>query len=899
MSTPELRPYQIELLGRARQQIASGHKRIIIQAATGSGKQHITAEILRLAVAKGKRALFLAHRRQLIKQKCERLDLFGVPYGVIMNGIGQDPEAPVQVASRDTLLSRGVRDTYMELPPADIVIIDEAHRAVAEQYQVLLGKYPNSIIVGATATPARADGKGMAPYFQAIECAVPTRELIKNGFLVPVQCYAPRSAIKGKGKVKRRITSDPVARYIELARDRRAIVFCSKVVNSLSVCNHFNAAGIKAEHMDDHTEDDEREAIITRVRRGETKILCNVGVLCLDSETEILTSDGWVGMDEMTYQHKVANWDQGKIFFKEPKYIVRRDREPEEKMALLECDKPSMKIRVTDCHRMLYRTFRKGKFLIKPARELINKRVQYPVCGVADPTHIHPEQEHRAVNSHRIASNAYELRKKYNLDSKTSLELAKKNTAERDAMRYSEPHELTLDECELIGFWIGDGSVDHLQSGGREYKLSQVSYCKNICERISQLLTLCGIDFVIREKPNDHGNLTKQWSMPRGTGGGTQKRRGVYHLEPYLNKDGTKLFWGMSREQFMTLLRGFWMADGTCHKDNIKPDKRFTICGTNKKLFDLLQAIAVCRGISVGLIEKKHRPTWPSHYKTMYHFVVMDRHSHNCSRQPLQIETTPWKQERVWCVTSDTGNIIIRRHGTVLVTGNTEGTDIPELSCCILLRLAHSYVLFMQAVGRVMRPCPEIDKKDAILLDHSGAVTVHGFPDDDVEWQLEGDVDERIKKDKKDGKRKKPIYCKQCGCLFSDATICPQCQYDNVNLVTCNFCGLTFSGTVTCPGCGERLPRHSKSMEVKQELLVPIYSLDQDRQVQAMELRQRIWNGCVAVAVNRDQKMVTACAMYRQKTGQWPESFLRYRPLGNQWYTKARDLFPQFLRGNG
>jgi D-amino-acid dehydrogenase len=80
---PILRPYQQDVIDRVRRQMAIGHRRIILQAGTGSGKSNCSSEIIRRAVEKNKTCLFIAHRRRLIEQKSARLKQFGVPHAVL------------------------------------------------------------------------------------------------------------------------------------------------------------------------------------------------------------------------------------------------------------------------------------------------------------------------------------------------------------------------------------------------------------------------------------------------------------------------------------------------------------------------------------------------------------------------------------------------------------------------------------------------------------------------------------------------------------------------------------------------------------------------------------------------------------------------------------------------
>src|SRR5262245_61366080 len=129
MPLPTLRDYQLDVIDRARARLAYGLRRVIIQAPTGAGKTHVSSEMVRRAWWMGSPCLFLASRRRLIEQKSERLTQFGVPHGVIMRGIDPTP-ALVQVASRDTLLSRAVRNDWIDLPPAKLVIVDECHNCI-------------------------------------------------------------------------------------------------------------------------------------------------------------------------------------------------------------------------------------------------------------------------------------------------------------------------------------------------------------------------------------------------------------------------------------------------------------------------------------------------------------------------------------------------------------------------------------------------------------------------------------------------------------------------------------------------------------------------------------------------------------------------------------------------
>jgi superfamily II DNA or RNA helicase len=86
----ELRNYQHDAVANLRAAIGGGKNRLVLQAATGAGKTIIASKIIELAVSKGKRVLFIAHRKEIINQSSSKLDDFEIEHGVIMakkNGI--------------------------------------------------------------------------------------------------------------------------------------------------------------------------------------------------------------------------------------------------------------------------------------------------------------------------------------------------------------------------------------------------------------------------------------------------------------------------------------------------------------------------------------------------------------------------------------------------------------------------------------------------------------------------------------------------------------------------------------------------------------------------------------------------------------------------------------------
>jgi DNA repair protein RadD len=100
----------------------------------------------------------------------------------------------------------------------------------------------------------------------------------------------------------------------------------------------------------------------------------------------------------------------------------------------------------------------------------------------------------------------------------------------------------------------------------------------------------------------------------------------------------------------------------------------------------------------------------------------------------------------------------------------SEGTDVPSVGCAILLRPTQSEGLYLQQVGRVLRPAP--GKQAALILDHVGNVHRHGFPDDHREWTL----DDARRRSRSGGPPAPSVRtCPSCFAAFRPQLLCPVC----------------------------------------------------------------------------------------------------------------------------
>ena len=228
-NSAQLRDYQIDMLHRL-QDLWTRLQSVMVQMPTGTGKTHLMAAVIksltpgpsfpseaRLPVAfpKGEGSnyqsggvLVVAHRIELIEQISQTLDGFGVEHGLIVSGQEIDFSQRVQVASVQTLARRkegekfseiinnsalgksrkkfpeiGKNDEHYDYFFPSLVIIDEAHHALAKTYQMLWDWWPEAKFLGLTATPCRLNGKGFTDLFQFLLQSYSIGEFIEKGWL--------------------------------------------------------------------------------------------------------------------------------------------------------------------------------------------------------------------------------------------------------------------------------------------------------------------------------------------------------------------------------------------------------------------------------------------------------------------------------------------------------------------------------------------------------------------------------------------------------------------------------------------------------------------------------------------------------------------------------------------
>ena len=268
-----LRAYQVRAIESLRASYRSGKRAPCLVLPTGAGKTVVCAEVIRSAVAGGKRVLFLVHRVELIAQSVHKLELAGVTHVRVIQAASDlgDPLAPVVVASIPTLSGK----TWVDrMPVADLVVFDECHHVAARTWAALALSYPKAWILGLTATPERADGKALGDVFDSIVVGSTVSELTELGHLVPLRCYAPRQELESQ-----QMAISVATAYRELAEGARAVVFCGTVEHANLVRDELRASGVTAEVVHGAMRADLRSEVLSQFRAGIVRCVVNVYVL--------------------------------------------------------------------------------------------------------------------------------------------------------------------------------------------------------------------------------------------------------------------------------------------------------------------------------------------------------------------------------------------------------------------------------------------------------------------------------------------------------------------------------------------------------------------------------------------------------------------------------------------
>jgi DNA repair protein RadD len=286
--SPTLRPYQVQNVAGIR--VAFIHyRRVLFVLPTGGGKTVCFAYITAHAAEKGNRVLIAAHRQEIVDQISIALSVQGVPHGRIQPGYAQTDEL-VQVGMVQTIARR--LDT---IPAPGLLVLDEAHHAVAGTWAKITAAWPTAKVLGVSATPERLDGVGLREAFDELVIGPDVRELIDAGHLAPFRYLAPKTPIDlsgvrslggdfNSGDLEQAvdqdgITGNVVEHYEQHLAGRTAIAFCVTVKHAEHVAQRFRDAGIPAASIDGTMSSDERHNLVDKLRTGEIRVLTSCEII--------------------------------------------------------------------------------------------------------------------------------------------------------------------------------------------------------------------------------------------------------------------------------------------------------------------------------------------------------------------------------------------------------------------------------------------------------------------------------------------------------------------------------------------------------------------------------------------------------------------------------------------
>jgi len=302
----KLRPYQHESVRRVEAEWQS-HRSTLLVLPTGCGKTVVFSEIIRRAFPR--RALVLAHREELVFQAREKVrTMTGWRVDVEMGEARAEmacmfggPRVVVStIQTQSSGGDGGGRMSRFDPRLFGVVVIDEAHHAPASSYRKVLDWYgtnPDLRILGVTATPDRADEEALGQVFESVSFDYEVLDAIQDGWLVPIEqqmvhvegldfssCRTTSGDLNGADLAKvmeyEMNLHRVVAPAIEIAGNRRTLVFCSSVDHAERVCEMFNRHrdGMAA-WVCGKTDKEERRKILSDFSTGRVQVVCNCGVL--------------------------------------------------------------------------------------------------------------------------------------------------------------------------------------------------------------------------------------------------------------------------------------------------------------------------------------------------------------------------------------------------------------------------------------------------------------------------------------------------------------------------------------------------------------------------------------------------------------------------------------------
>jgi len=633
---------------------------------TGTGKSLTAVSCVEQQINKGKpiKVLWCAHREELISQ-AEREFILNIPDANIQVEMAKNKansSADIIVGSVQTM--RGDRENMRDFKP-DLIVIDEWHHYHKEnvQYNGLIERYPDAKVLGLTATPFRFIGGDLPLGIKLIEVdigtaiahdylSIPNAEVLKsNVSLAKVKSRAGDFAV---GELSTAVNTKErnwmiTKRLVSAIQDdgRQGILFGVDVQHSKDMAQMLREVGVRVAEVYGETDKEERRVLMDKIRNREIDVLCNclvategfdiphldfvciarptksLGLYCLSLDTDVLTKNGWKNHSNVTSDDILYSLDLSDNKIKESKTVDIINRPLSSSEYFVEIDSPTLKLRVTNKHNMVYTDKRSSKYSMITAEELLGRKSEYivPISGEQDAPGI----------------------------------------------------DLVDDEIRFIGWFLSDGTI--VETNNQITITQDVNQSCN--DDIEKCLNGCGFKYTKSEKTRDtkfkYSSKINIYTISRGEPRSTDKHlSGWSRLSQYIDKKLSKKLENISRQQLSVLLEAIHLGDGAKMKGQSWTGRSYHISTGNFEFAENLQSLCVRRGFKCNLSKRSFNknPLYYLHIKDTTNGMVGG--SSYTDREVLKKSAQTINQERCWCVESEYGTLITRYNGFVSIVGNCQ-----------------------------------------------------------------------------------------------------------------------------------------------------------------------------------------------------------------------------------
>ena len=293
MKEVKLFDYQEDMKERIEKTL-SLHRSVMAQMPTGTGKTYLLTAVIDSFVNNNpmEKVWIVAHRRELVSQIDETVRKFHSYSASNTSSL----LSSVKAMSIQWLMRH--YDEIEEEP--GMIVIDEAHHALAKTYKEMWERFPNAKFLGLTATPCRLNGKGFTDLFDVLVQSWSVPEFISKGRLATYDFVS----IKSDGVTQRLIDSlqkrgadgdyqnkemdmllnkkPSIERLYqsleEFGKDRKGIVYAININHAQKITKLYQEHGVKAIAIDSKTPATERQQDIEAFKKGDIQVLVNVDI---------------------------------------------------------------------------------------------------------------------------------------------------------------------------------------------------------------------------------------------------------------------------------------------------------------------------------------------------------------------------------------------------------------------------------------------------------------------------------------------------------------------------------------------------------------------------------------------------------------------------------------------